>query len=201
MKTTGIMALLLVLALGIGTVLMSSNMPGGTAQQSLETAQKTMTPTGIPFALSSSAFKSGASIPSTYTCDEQQVSPPLTISGAPAGTKSYVLIVEDPDVPKKIKPDGVFLHWVVFNIPGYTTDIVEGHAIGVAGANGTGKPGYVGPCPPKEYQPTEHRYIFTLYALDTELSLPAGASKAAVMKAMQGHMLAQTDLIGLYQKK
>lgn len=152
------------------------------------------------FSLSSSAFTEGASIPTKYTCDASQISPPLSISGAPEGTKSFVLIVEDPDVPKQFKPDGVFLHWLVFNIPVATTNIPEGTSIGVSGANGAGKSAYVGPCPPKEYQPNEHRYIFTLYALDTELSLKAGAQKDSLVSAMQGHILAQTQLMAKYKK-
>lgn len=151
--------------------------------------------------LSSSAFTNNSSIPSIYTCDGTQISPPLTIEGAPASTKSFALIVEDPDVPKQVLPAGVFVHWVVFNIPASITEITEGAQVGIAGKNGAGKSAYAGPCPPPQYQPSEHRYIFTLYALDTELSLRTGASKDDVTKAMQGHILAQSELIGKYKKK
>jgi len=159
----------------------------------------TMTKTSLK--LSSSAFTDGASIPSQYTCDGAAVSPPLTISGAPEGTKGLAIIMEDPDVPKQLKPDGVFLHWVLFNIPGSVTELVEDAKVGTPGANGAGKNGFAGPCPPAQYQPNEHRYIFTLYALDMTLALKAGASKDEVVKAMDGHILAQTQLIGKYKRK
>ena len=151
--------------------------------------------------LSSTAFLNSASIPVQYTCDGVEVSPPLTITGAPEGTKSFAIVVEDPDVPKLLKPDGLFLHWIVFNIPAHVTEIIEGATVGVVGANETGKNSYIGPCPPQQYEPSEHRYIFTLYALDIELPLVAGAPKKNVMNAMQGHILAQTQLIGKYKRR
>jgi Raf kinase inhibitor-like YbhB/YbcL family protein len=153
------------------------------------------------FALTSSAFKENASIPSQYTCDGSQASPPLSINGAPQGTKTFALIVEDPDVPKQLAPSGVFVHWVVFNIPASITEITEDAQIGTAGANGAGKNTYAGPCPPAQYEPSEHRYFFTLYALDADLKLSVGASKEDVLKAMQGHILAQAQLVGRYKKK
>ena len=161
------------------------------------TASTTMT----TFSLSSSAFTQNASIPSQYTCDGLQASPPLSISGTPEGAASLALIMEDPDVPKQLKPDGVFLHWVVFNIPASVTELVEGASVGVQGKNGAGKNGYAGPCPPPQYEPSEHRYIFTLYALDANLSLEAGATKDAVVQAMEEHIVAQTQLIGKYKRK
>ncbi len=153
------------------------------------------------FSLTSSVFAEGASIPAKYTCDEQQPSPPLAISGAPTGTKSFALIMDDPDVPKQVRPEGNFLHWVVFNISADTTQIAEGASIGVPGQNGRGKTGYVGPCPPPNYEPSEHRYFFVLYALDTELALSAGASKADVIKAMQEHVLGEAQLMGRYRRR
>ena len=155
--------------------------------------------------LSSTAFSATTSIPSEYTCDGGNPpaggSPPLSIAGAPQGTKTFALIVEDPDVPKQLKPDGIFLHWVAFNIPGSLTEIVAGAQIGVQGANGTGKNGYAGPCPPPQYEPSEHRYVFTLYALDSALPLKAGAKKEDVVKAMEGNILEQSVLIGKYKRK
>jgi Raf kinase inhibitor-like YbhB/YbcL family protein len=151
--------------------------------------------------LTSTAFQANSAIPSKYTCDGTQVSPPLSIAGAPEGTQSFVLILEDPDVPKQLVPTGVFVHWVLFNIPGSLTEITEGAQVGTAGANGAGKNAYAPPCPPTQYEPSEHRYIFTLYALDANLSLKAGASKDEVMKATQGHILAQSQFIGRYKKK
>ena len=153
--------------------------------------------------LTSTAFANNTSIPSKYTCDagNNPPSPPLSITGAPEGTKTLALIVYDPDVPKQLLPSGEFVHWVVFNIPGSVTEITEGAQVGTTGANGAGKNVFAGPCPPPQYQPNEHRYFFTLFALDASLSLKAGASKDEVLKAMQGHILAQTQLLGKYKKK
>lgn len=151
--------------------------------------------------LTSAAFADNASIPSRFTCDEDRsVSPALAIAGVPEGTKSLALIMDDPDVPKALKPEGVFDHWVLFNIPADTREIPEGGSAGVAGANGAGKNAYTGPCPPPQYEPSEHRYFFKLYALDSELSLQAGATKVEVEKAMEGHILAQTQLVGRYKR-
>jgi Raf kinase inhibitor-like YbhB/YbcL family protein len=150
--------------------------------------------------LSSTAFEQNGSIPSKYTCDGDSVSPPLMIYDVPENTKTLVLLVDDPDVPKQLKPDGVFDHWVLFNIPPETREIPEGQSIGVVGANGAGKSAYAGPCPPLQYQPNEHRYIFTLYALVESLPLQEGASKADVAGALQGKVLAQTELVGRYKR-
>lgn len=149
----------------------------------------------------SPAFENGASIPSKYTCDgERELNPPLVIRGIPGGTQSLVLLMEDPDIPKKTKPDDMFDHWVLFNIPPVLPGIPEGGSVGVPGLNSRGNHGYTGPCPPKEFEPSEHRYFFRLYALDTELSLPYGASKTDVLKAMQGHMLEEAELMGRYKR-
>jgi Raf kinase inhibitor-like YbhB/YbcL family protein len=153
------------------------------------------------FTISSAAFSENSSIPSLYTCDGAQTSPPLSIAGAPKGTQSYALIVEDPDVPKQLVPSGIFVHWVVFNIPASITEITEGALVGTPGANGAGKSAYTGPCPPPQYEPSEHRYVFTLYALDIQLSLKAGASKDDVLKAMKGHILGQAQLVGKYKRR
>ena len=153
--------------------------------------------------LMSSVFAEGASIPSKYTCEGDQVNPPLSIAGVPANAKSLTLIMDDPDIPQVVKEKmhvDVFDHWVLFNIPATTTEIAMGMTVGTPGLNGAGKPMYTGPCPPKEYEPSEHRYFFKLYALDIELSLKEGASKADVEKAMQGHIVAETQLIGKYKK-
>lgn len=150
--------------------------------------------------LTSSAFANGASIPSLYTCDEKNISPPLLISGVPAQAKSLVLVMDDPDVPKAVKPEGVFDHWVLFNMPIETTSIPEGDSAGVQGSNGAGKLGYTGPCPPPQYEPSEHRYNFVLYALDSELTLPEGASKQKVLGAIEGHFLEEARLTGRYKR-
>ncbi|QQG38409.1 MAG: YbhB/YbcL family Raf kinase inhibitor-like protein [Candidatus Kaiserbacteria bacterium] len=151
--------------------------------------------------LSSAAFAHEASIPSEYTCDGKGTSPPLSISGVPEGTKSLALIADDPDVPKQLKPDGVFDHWVLFNIPPTTVEIPAGGSAGTAGANGAGNYAYTGPCPPPQYEPSEHRYFFTLYALDAELPLAEGASKQEVLAAMAGHMIQETQLMGKYKRQ
>jgi Raf kinase inhibitor-like YbhB/YbcL family protein len=157
--------------------------------------------TSMNLSLTSSAFAKDASIPSKYTCDGNQVSPPLSISGVPEGTKSLALIMDDPDVPKQLHPDGVFDHWILFNIPPETSQIAEGMSVGTPGVNGRDQTAYAGPCPPPQYEPSEHRYVFILYALDAQLPLQAGATKADVLNAMQGHVLAQTQLIGRYKRQ
>jgi Raf kinase inhibitor-like YbhB/YbcL family protein len=153
------------------------------------------------FVLASSAFENGESIPAEYTCDAKQISPPLTINDTPAGTKSFVLVMEDRDVPKNLKPDGVFLHWLVFDIPADTKDIGTAEIVGVQGQSGNGVAGYVGPCPPSQYNPPEHRYYFDLYALDTTLGLSEGATMETVRAAMQNRMIAHTTLMGRYLRQ
>lgn len=152
--------------------------------------------------LTSAAFENGGLIPAKYTCDEDRtLSPQLSIAGVPAGTKSLALIMDDPDVPRALHADGMFDHWTLFNIPPHTGDIPEGGSAGVAGVNGAGKNAYTGPCPPPQYEPSEHRYFFKLYALDTELALQASASKAEVEQAMEGHVVARTELMGRYKRR
>lgn len=155
----------------------------------------------VDFALSSSAFGNGEVIPAQFTCDEKQMSPPLSIVGAPAGTKSLVLIMEDRDIPKNLKADGTFLHWVVINIPAGTTEIAQSEVVGISGASGNGVAGYMGPCPPPQYEPREHRYYFDLYALDTTLDVPEGIQVADVREAMRGHVIAQTSYFGRYERR
>lgn len=155
-----------------------------------------------PFSLTSFAFGNNGLIPAKYTCDgDRTLSPPLSVSGVPEGTQSLALIMGDPDVPKALKPDGVFDHWVLFNIPPSTTSIPEGSSVGVQGNNGAGKPGYTGPCPPPQYEPSEHRYIFKLYALDSTLTLPVGATKTMVLATLEGHTLGTAELVGRYSRK
>lgn len=152
--------------------------------------------------ITSSAFEQNGRIPSKYTCDgDRSINPPLKFSDVPEGAKSLALIMDDPDVPKALRADGVFDHWVLFNIPPDVREIAEGGSPGTAGANGSGKSVYTGPCPPTQYEPKEHRYIFTLYALDTMLSLNEGSSKQEVLKAMQDHILEQAQFIGRYSRE
>ncbi len=147
--------------------------------------------------ITSSVFNNGERIPAKYTCEGENIIPPLSWSEAPAGTKSFALIMDDPDVPKYLRPDGMFVHWVVFNIPPTVSLIEEGkEPKGLIGLNEAGRPGYTGPCPPDR----EHRYFFKLYALDGVLDLPASSTKADVEKAMEWHILEKAELIGLYEK-
>jgi Raf kinase inhibitor-like YbhB/YbcL family protein len=147
--------------------------------------------------LRSSAFKEGEDIPLLYTCKGKNLSPPLEIKTPPEGTCSFVLIVEDPDVPAYIRSDGMWDHWVVFNIPSQTRQIPEGVSfLGISGKNTEGTLGYQGPCPPDR----KHRYFFKLYALDTLLSLQEGCSKREVESALQGHIVAQAQLMGRFDK-
>jgi Raf kinase inhibitor-like YbhB/YbcL family protein len=148
--------------------------------------------------LTSSAFREGGSIPSLYTCEGKNTHPALEFHNVPAKAKSLVLIMDDPDVPASIRPDKMYDHWVVFNIPPETSAIKEGGKIpGVHGENTEGHNGYIGPCPPFG----EHRYFFKLYALDTKLSLSPGATKKEVENAMKGHILEEAHLMGRYEKK
>ena len=155
---------------------------------------------GVPtMVVSSSAFSDGGTIPSKYTADGTNVSPPLSIGSVPQGAKSLALIVDDPDAP-----GGTWVHWVIWNIPPDNTSIPEGvpttgsvASLGEArqGVNDFGNIGYGGPDPPSG---PAHRYYFKVYALDIVLDLGAGASKAQLEAAMQGHIVAQGTLIGKY---
>lgn len=145
----------------------------------------------------SPAFHHEGIIPSKYTCDGDNVSPPIAIDNAPPKTSSFVLIVDDHDVPLSVRPDGVWDHWVVFNIPGTTSRIGEGEApSGILGRTTSGTLTYGGPCPPDG----EHRYLFKVYALDTWIRLPKGSTKAKVLEMMRGHVLESTTLMGRYAR-
>lgn len=146
----------------------------------------------------SPAFKHEQPIPSKYTCEGDNISPPLAIDKVPENTASLVLIVEDPDVPTYIRDDGMWDHWVLFNIPSDTTRIGEGESPVATQGVTTGQTlEYQGPCPPDG----THRYFFKVFALDTSLRLPEGATKEAVLEAMKGHILAHGELMGTYEKK
>ena len=155
--------------------------------------------------LTSSAFENNELIPSKYTCDGENVNPPLEISEVPIEAKSLVLIMEDPDIPTEVKKSmniEMFDHWVVFNIPVNVNNIPEASIPpGVQGSHTREKAEYTGPCPPKQYQPSEHRYFFKLYALDVSLDLSEGTTKAEVEQAMSEHILEQTELIGRYERE
>lgn len=149
--------------------------------------------------LKSSAFKAGESIPPKYTCDGQDISPPLEWSAVPSGAKTLALISDDPDAPV-----GTWVHWVMWNIPATATSLPENVAKKDSLPDGTKQGttdfrriGYGGPCPPSG----THRYYFKLYALDTTLDLPSSTTKKELESAMKGHIIGQTELIGRYSRK
>jgi Raf kinase inhibitor-like YbhB/YbcL family protein len=148
--------------------------------------------------LASPIFENGGNILSKYTCDGQNINPPLSINEVPPEAKSLALIMEDPDVPRQIRRDGMWDHWVVFDMPAAAnTEIKEGQEPqGTHGRGTNGEMNYFGPCPPDR----EHRYFFKLFALDTRLNLSEGASKNEVFSAMKGHIIAQAELMGRYQR-
>jgi Raf kinase inhibitor-like YbhB/YbcL family protein len=153
-----------------------------------------------PLGLHSSAFAPNSSIPRRYTCAGFDMSPPLSWASAPAGTKSFALIVSDPDATH-----GTFIHWVIYNLPANLTDLPQrvkkrfGKTLGgEQGTNSFGKLGYGGPCPPPG---KPHHYHFTLYALNTKLPLKPRATAAEVEKAMKGHIIASSDLVGVFERQ
>jgi Raf kinase inhibitor-like YbhB/YbcL family protein len=141
--------------------------------------------------VTSPTFENNQLIPTKYTCDGDDVNPPLTIEGIPEGTKTLVLIVDDPDAPM-----GTWDHWIVWNIPATTSKIAENTVPGTEGMNDSRRRSYGGPCPPSG----THRYFFKVYALDAKLDLSPTARKRDVEKAMQGHVLAEGELVGLYRR-
>jgi len=149
--------------------------------------------------VTSTAFEQGGLIPPKYTCDGADVSPPLQWDAVPEGTKSIALISDDPDAPM-----GTWVHWVMFNLPAETKELAENippdKTLPSGARQGTtdfGRIGYGGPCPPSG----THRYFFKIYALDTEIDLPAGADKPQLLKAMEGHIIGQGQLVGKYKRQ
>ena len=154
------------------------------------------------FTIESTSFSEGGPIPSTYTCEGDDVSPPLRWSGVPEDAYSLVLIVDDPDAPDPDAPKTTWVHWVLYNISADTTTLPEGVEpqelpVGtLQGLNDWQRTGYGGPCPPKG----RHRYFFKLYALDTVLTGLDEPTKAEVETAMEGHAVGQAELVGTYEK-
>ncbi len=155
--------------------------------------------TAMAFTLSSAAFKPGGEIPKQHTCEGADQSPALAWSGAPAQTKSFALIADDPDAPV-----GTWVHWVVYDVPGDATGLPQGvpdtetlRGGGTQGSNDFRRTGYGGPCPPPG---KPHRYFFRLYALDQPTQLKPRATKAEVLRAIEGHVLAQAELMGTYKR-
>lgn len=156
----------------------------------------------MDFTLSSNAFADGGSIPSRYTCEGKDVSPPLSWNAPPAGARSLVLIVDDPDAPDPAAPRMTWVHWVLYDLPPVAGGLPEGVADSALpagtrqGVNDWKRTGYGGPCPPIG----RHRYFHKLYALDVELGDLGRLDKAALEAAMRGHVLAQANLVGTYIK-
>ncbi len=146
----------------------------------------------VSMRITSPAFTHNSSIPREFTCQGDDVNPPLVIEGVPAGTKSLALIMDDPDAPM-----GTWVHWVVYNIPADTTIIEKNSVPGVQLVNSFGRESYGGPCPPSG----THRYFFKVYALDITLKLDKNSKKKDLEKAMEGHILAKAELMGLYKKQ
>jgi Raf kinase inhibitor-like YbhB/YbcL family protein len=150
--------------------------------------------------LFSTAFAHGAEIPQRYTCEGDDVSPPLGWSGAPDGTKSLALVVDDPDAPDPSAPKMIWVHWVLYNLPSDSTGLVEGAQPLPRGTreglNDWQRTGYGGPCPPAG----RHRYFHRLYALDTVLPDLRRPTRARLEAAMRRHVLAEAELMGTYQK-
>ena len=157
----------------------------------------------MPLILTSPSFMHDRAISARHTCDGLNISPPLAWSGVPAGAKSLALIVDDPDAPDPAAPKMTWVHWVLYNIPTNASGLTEGVAVKglpvgtLLGANDWRRADYGGPCPPVG----RHRYFFKLYALDNVLPDLNHPAKAALEKAMQGHVLAHSELIGLYQRQ
>lgn len=158
---------------------------------------KTMETT-VKLQIKSSAFEMDGTIPKKYTCDGEDISPPLSWDGIPEGTKSIVLINDDPDAPM-----GTWVHWVLYDLPASTRELQENfpkektlHSGAKQGITDFKRVGYGGPCPPSG----THRYFFKLYALDTKLNLEAGATKRQVEDAMKGHIVTQAELVGKYSR-
>ena len=173
------------------TIILSACGAGATQTEAAVTTQITIT---------SEAFTNGQSIPAKYSCNGRNISPALTWTAPPDGTQSLALIMDDPDAPM-----GTWVHWVLYSIPAGTRSLTEDLPVSgknvdpnaiYVGKNSSGKIGYDGPCPPSG----THRYFFKLYALDTTINLLPGASKEQVLKAMEGHILAQGELVGTFSR-
>lgn len=183
----------------VGITLLSMSLACASRTQPTSTPAKEIPPRGqIEFKLTSNAFKEGEAIPRQYTCDGVNVSPSLEWSGVPKNAKTIAIIADDPDAPS-----GTWVHWVLYNLPADVIGLVENlparenlRAGGFQGKSDFGKIGYGGPCPPSG----SHRYFFKIYAVDSELPLKAGATKAEVEKALEGHIVGQTQLMGTYAR-
>lgn len=167
-----------------------------------ETRDELVAPNAAQMILSSPAFAASSTIPAQYTCDGDDESPPLSWTEAPASTKSFAVILDDPDAPDPAKPERTFVHWLVYDLPPTVRDLPADAAGSLPsgarhGKNDKGDADYTGPCPPKG----RHRYVHKVYALDIELGDLDEPDKAALERAMQGHVLAKGQVIGTYAKR
>lgn len=189
----------LIISVGALVAFERAEAPSTTDDQLSLEGSSSNTPETMQLTLTSPAFTDGGSIPSLYTCDGKNVSPQLSIGGAPEGTRSLVLVMDDPDIPDSVKQArGIekFDHWVLYNIPADTTVINEGAILGTTGLNSMGESAYTGPCPPDR----EHRYIFRLYAISGTLNFFKAPTLDEVEVAAQGMALASTTLTGRYNR-
>lgn len=183
--------------ISVGAVLFVINKytPADNPKDSRKTLPGQLTSNFNNMEITSSAFGNNGNIPRKYTCDGENISPPLEFSDIPADTLSLVLILHDPDAPAP----GGFTHWIIFDMSPSTKEIAENSspADAVQGQNGSGQPKYTGPCPPSG----THHYEFRLYALDEKLTLDSSAKKADIEKAIAGHIIEQNTLTGLYKRQ
>ncbi len=190
------LAVVLLAAVGVGT----AGAEGATAARKAHRARKEPR---MSFQLTSTAFRANEGIPAAHTCEGTDVAPALAWTGAPAGTKSFALIVDDPDAPDPAAPKMTWVHWVLYDIPAAVASLAEGvtadslPAGAREGLNDWKQPGWRGPCPPVG----RHRYFFKLYALDAPLGDLGTPAKARLEQAMKGHVLAEARLLGTYEKK
>lgn len=149
--------------------------------------------------VTSSAFEYNGHIPAEYTCDGENITPPLSIRNVPRNAQSLVCIVEDPDVPSSIREDNLWVHWVVFDIEPEDQELQEGETFssGVESITTYDKPGYGGPCPPDR----EHRYFFKVWALDAKLDLDEDATRNDILQALEGHIIEYAELVGRYERE
>lgn len=188
----GVMTMIMV----VGTFIAFNRVEAPT--QTKHTSESSTT-SPMALTLTSPAFKDGGLMPSLFTCDGKNINPGLQFQGVPQGTKSLVLVMDDPDIPDSVKQArGIekFDHWVLYNIPPETTGIPEGIAIGTRGANSTGSTTYIGPCPPDR----EHRYIFRLYALSGLINFTKSPTLEEVESVAKGMEIARATLIGRYER-
>ncbi len=192
MKKIIIIVIVLLVAGGVLYKTVIKPKPAVAPQSAGSGASQNSTPTDMK--IESSAFGPNGDIPVKFTCDGDNINPPLKFSGVPQNTQSLVLIMDDPDAPT-----GTWVHWILWNIPSNVVEIAEKSvpAGAVQGATSSGQNSYGGPCPPSG----THRYFFKVYALDAKLSIPSYSDKAALEKAMEGHVINQAQLVGLYKRK